>query len=105
LFSGDLFVGGQDRALRDRQNILLTIESLKRIALLPASTLFPGSAHVRQDPAGELQQRIAYLEDFGARVLALHAQGCSSGEIVQRLCGPPMWVEAVTLGHFSAGSW
>jgi glyoxylase-like metal-dependent hydrolase (beta-lactamase superfamily II) len=101
LFSGDLFVGGRDRAMRQGQDIWLTIESLKRIAALPASMLFPGSARVRQDPASELQQRIVYLEELGGRVLALHDEGCSVNEIVRRLCGPPIWVEAVTLGHFS----
>jgi glyoxylase-like metal-dependent hydrolase (beta-lactamase superfamily II) len=101
LFSGDLFVGGQDRALRQGQDIWLTIESLKCIAALPARTLFPGSARVRQDPVSELQRRITYLEDLGGQVLRFHEKGYGVGEIVRRLCGPPMWVEAVTLGHFS----
>jgi len=101
LFSGDLFVGGQDRALRADQDIWGTIESLKHIAALPASTLYPGSARVRQDPTAELPRRIAYLEDLGRRVLAMHQQGCSQGKIVRQLCGPPMWIEALTLGHFS----
>jgi glyoxylase-like metal-dependent hydrolase (beta-lactamase superfamily II) len=101
LFSGDLFVGGQDRALRAGQDIWLAIESLKRIAALPAVTLFPGSARVRQNPRDELQQRITYLEDFSERVLTLRGQGCSTGEIVRRLCGPPRWIEFLTLGHFS----
>ncbi len=101
LFSGDLFVGGQDRALRADQDIWQTIAALRRIATLEATILFPGSARVRQNPSAELHRRIEYLEQFGERVLALHAQGCSLGEIVRRLCGPPMWIEAITLGHFS----
>jgi len=101
LFSGDLFVGGRDRALRAGQDIWQTIQSLKRIAALPAEVLFPGSARVRERPAQELQQRIAYLEELGEKVLALHAAGLGVGEIVRRLCGAPMWIELVTLGHFS----
>lgn len=101
LFSGDLFVGGRDRALRAGQDIWQTIESLKRIAALQAEVLFPGSARVRQHPADELQARIAYLEELGEQVLALHAEGLSVREIVRRLCGAPMWIELVTLGHFS----
>ncbi len=101
LFSGDLFVGGRDRALRAGYDIWGIIASLKKIADLPARWLFPGSARVRENPADELQRKIAYLEGFGERVLELHQEGRSVNEIVRALCGGPMWIELVTLGHFS----
>ena len=101
LFSGDLFVGGQDRALRQGQDIWRTIASLKRMAELPLQTLFPGSARVRQQPLEELCQKIAYYEQRGQQVLELHQQGLDEGEIARQLFGKPMWVELVTLGHFS----
>jgi len=101
LFSGDLFVGGHDRALRAGQDIWQTIASLKRIADLPIQQLFPGSARVRQQPAQELRQKISYYEDRGQAVLELHRRGLNVDEIARRLFGRPMWVELVTLGHFS----
>jgi len=101
LFTGDLFVGGQDRALRAGYDIWEIIASLKRIAALPATTLFPGSARVRDHPAEALREKIAYLEGLGERVLALHREGRRVGEIVRALMGGPMLIEAVTLGHFS----
>ncbi len=101
LFTGDLFVGGRDRALRAGYGIWAIIASLKRIAALPATVLFPGSARVRDDPATELAAKIAYLEELGERVLALHEQGRSVRGIVRALLGGPMLVEFVTLGHFS----
>jgi len=101
LFTGDLFVGGRDRALRDGYDIWGIIASLKRIAALPATTLFPGSARVRDAPAGELAAKIAYLEQSGERVLELHRQGRGVNEIVRALCGGPMPIEVITLGHFS----
>ena len=101
LFSGDLFVGGHDRALRAGQEIWQTIASLKRIADLPIQRLFPGSARVREQPAQELRQKIAYYEERGQAVLELRRRGLNVDEIARRLFGGPMWVELVTLGHFS----
>jgi glyoxylase-like metal-dependent hydrolase (beta-lactamase superfamily II) len=101
LFSGDLFVGGQDRALRGGYDVWGIISSLKRIAALPATTLFPSSARVRDNPANELAAKIAHLDKLGEQVLALHRQGRSVNEIVRALLGGPMLIEVITLGHFS----
>ena len=101
LFTGDLFVGGRDRALRSDNDIWQIIGSLKRIAALPAKTMFPGSARVRENPIEALGIKIAYLEQLGEAVLALDRQGWGVAEIVRALCGGPMWIEFITLGHFS----
>jgi len=102
LFSGDLFVGGRDRALRAGCDIWEIIASLKKVAALPVQTLFPGSARVRaENPLGALREKIAYLEDLGGRVQDLHGRGWSVGAIARRLCGGPLWIEVVTLGHFT----
>lgn len=101
LFSGDLFVGGKDRALSASYDIWGIIRSLQLISELPIRTLFPGSARLRPDPLPELRAKIHYLEDLGAQVLDLHSKGYSQGAITRRLMGRPMWVEMVTLGHFS----
>jgi len=96
-----LVVGGQERALREDYAVWQIIASLKRIAALPATILFPGSARVRENPAKELAEKIAYLEDLGKRVLQLHRQGKSVSDIVRIVCGGPMLVELITLGHLS----
>ncbi len=101
LFTGDLFVGGQERALRVDYDIWQIIGSLKRIVALPAALLFPGSARVRQNPASELTEKIVYPEELGERVLQLHQQGKSVREIVHSVCGGPMLVELITLGHMA----
>ncbi len=101
LFTGDLFVGGQERALRAGYDIWQIIASLKRIAALPAARLFPGSARVRDNPAEALATKIAYLETLGERMKELYQQGKSVSQIVHALCGGPMLIEFVTLGHFS----
>jgi glyoxylase-like metal-dependent hydrolase (beta-lactamase superfamily II) len=101
LFTGDLFVGGRDRALRAGYDIWQIIASLKKIAALPIAILFPGSARVRNKPAEDLKDKIAYLEELGERVLTQHEQGLAVTQIARSLCGRPMWVEIITLGHFS----
>jgi glyoxylase-like metal-dependent hydrolase (beta-lactamase superfamily II) len=101
IFTGDLFVGGKDRALRAEYDIWGIIHSLKKIAELPMRHMFPGSARVRQNPIPELREKIVYLESLGARVLKLHDEGWSPGAIARELCGGPMFIELMTFGHFS----
>jgi len=101
LFTGDLFVGGRERALREGYDIWQIIASLKRIAALPSSTLFPGSAHIREGSRQELKTKIAYLEDLGGRVLELEQRGWDVQAIMRKICGRPMLIEWVTLGNFT----
>lgn len=104
LFTGDLFVGGRERALRSDFDVWEILSSLKRISTLSITTLFPGSARVRENPAAELVAKISYLEDLGEQVLTRYRQGRSVNSIVRELCGSPMLLEFITLGHFSRRS-
>jgi glyoxylase-like metal-dependent hydrolase (beta-lactamase superfamily II) len=101
IFSGDLFVGGQERALRADYDLWGILASLKRLAGLQSSMLFPACARVRSNPKGELLTKIAYLEEMSARVLELHRGGCSVGTIARQVFGGPMPVELVTMGNFT----
>jgi glyoxylase-like metal-dependent hydrolase (beta-lactamase superfamily II) len=101
LFSGDLFVGGRDRALGAGYDIWGILRSLKLVAGLPTSTLFPGCARVRENPKQVLTAKIDYLEQLGQRILDLHAAGRNVSSIAQEVCGGPMWIERLTMGHFS----
>jgi glyoxylase-like metal-dependent hydrolase (beta-lactamase superfamily II) len=75
LFTGDLFVGGRDRALRVDCNIWQIIASLKLVAGLQLTRLFPGCARVRDNPYEDLTNKIEYLEETGEKVLKLHKKG------------------------------
>jgi glyoxylase-like metal-dependent hydrolase (beta-lactamase superfamily II) len=101
LFSGDLFVGGRERALRVDYDIWGILSSLKRLVDLPLRTLFPGAAGVRQNPAEVLHAKIAHLEKMGDRVLELRKRGWGVSRIVRAVCGKPLFLELLTLGHFS----
>ncbi|PWH17924.1 MAG: hypothetical protein DDG59_07155 [Anaerolineae bacterium] len=101
LFSGDLFVGGKDRALGEGYCIWEIIDSLKKIAQLPLKWLFPGSARVRAKPLEEIRAKIAYYEALGEKILALHRQGRQPADIAHQVLGGGMWIEWITQGHFS----
>jgi len=101
LFSGDLFVGGQDRALRADYNIWLMIASLEKVAAMDISILFPGSGNIRKNPHNEIIGKIAYLKELGERILSLYRQGLSYSQIRRTLLGPEIVIAYFTLGHFS----
>ena len=101
LFTGDLFVGGYDRALREGYDIWQIIASLKRITALPSTVMFPGCSRIRENPKAELEAKIRYLEEFGENVLDLHHKGWDVNATVRALCGKPMFIELVTLGNFA----
>lgn len=100
LFSGDAFIGGRDRTARPDYDIQAIIASLKRMAALEPTLLFQGSGTVREDPTPELQRKIAYLEELGAEVRRLHAQGLGVPAIQKRLLGRDPYIRWLTLGHF-----
>jgi glyoxylase-like metal-dependent hydrolase (beta-lactamase superfamily II) len=101
LFTGDLFVGGRDRAIRAGSEVWEIIRSLKRMAQQPAASLYPGCARVRDNVSEVLSAKAAYLEQLGERILDLHHQGWQVPAIERAVCGRPMPVEWITLGHFS----
>ncbi len=101
LFTGDLYVGGRDRAIRAGYAVWEIIASLKRVAALEVRVLYPGSARVPEDPVAALQGKIDHLERLGEQILELDRRGVSEAEITRRLCGSPMWIELLTLGHFT----
>ena len=101
LFTGDLFVGGLDRAIRAGSDIWQIIRSLKRLSTLPAKRLFPGCARVRDNPTEVLAGKVSYLEELGGRILDLHNKGWEVPAITRHVCGGPMLIEFITLGHFT----
>lgn len=101
LFTGDAYVGGRDRALRADYNIWEIIDSLRKLAALDASVLFPGSGSIRETPSDELLEKIRYLEETGGHVLDLHAKGWSPRRIRRNVLGREMSIAWYTAGHFS----
>lgn len=101
LFTGDLYVGGQDRALGAEYDIWGILSALKRINRLDIQTLFPGSARIPEDPHLALSTKIEYLEEMGRKVLEFHGRGWSTQAIARKLFGGVTFIELMTAGHFS----
>lgn len=101
LFSGDAYIGGKDRALREGYDIHGIIASLKKLARLPVQSIFAGSGTVRTNGVQPLQDKIAYLEELGERIRGLRDQGLSARRIRRRVLGRELPITYITLGHFS----
>ena len=101
IFTGDLFVGGRDRGVVAGCDIWQMIASLKKIAKLPLTRMFPSSARTRDNPHDALSARINYLDETGEKVLDLHKKGWSVDAIAREVFGGPMLIEFITRGHFS----
>ncbi len=104
LFSGDAYIGGRDVAARLDYDIYAVIASLKVLAALPVTRLFPGSGTVRDDPTAEIAAKAAQMEGFGAEVRRLAAAGLGVGAITRRLLGREPWISYLTAGHFRASN-
>ena len=101
LFSGDAYIGGKDRALREGYDIHGIMASLKALCELPVRMIFSGSGTVRGEGQRHLEAKLQYLEELGERILSLHKQGLSPARIRRRVFGRELPIRYVTLGHFS----
>jgi glyoxylase-like metal-dependent hydrolase (beta-lactamase superfamily II) len=101
LFSGDAYIGGRDRALREGYDIHGIIDSLNRLAELPVNLIFSGSGSVRTNGAEHLKAKVSYLEELGERIRHMDDQGLSARRIRRRVFGPELPITYITLGHFS----
>jgi glyoxylase-like metal-dependent hydrolase (beta-lactamase superfamily II) len=101
LFSGDTYIGGRDRALRNDYNIWQIIASLKALSRLDIELIFTGSGNVRKKGSAALKEKIAYLESIAEQALELHRKGMSYGRIRRKLFGRELLIAYVTLGKFT----
>jgi len=101
LFSGDAYIGGRDRALRQGYDIHGIIASLKKLAELPVGMIFSGSGTVRTEGRQHLVEKIDYLEELGEQIHRLYKEGLSARRIRRRLLGRDPTITFLTLGHFS----
>lgn len=101
IFTGDAYVGGRDRALRRGHDIRQIIASLRKLAALDVEWIFSGSGTVKAHAREELNDKIAYLEELGEKVLTLHRRGLSIPRIRKKVFGREMPISLITLGDFS----
>ena len=101
LFTGDAYIGGRDKALRADYDIYAIIDSLKKLAQLEVTRLFPASGTVRDNPREDLVLKVEYLEETGSQVRELHQKSLSLSQIRNEIFGRELPIAYITLGHFS----
>ncbi|MFW9914792.1 MAG: MBL fold metallo-hydrolase [Candidatus Thorarchaeota archaeon] len=108
-FTGDLVVGGLDRALRADFNIWGILDSLKRIQDLELQTIFSASGRVIQDPQNVLNEHITAIEAQATRVQQEYENGQSVKDIAKRIKREAKergrslaWVERISRGYMSS---
>ncbi len=102
LFCGDAYVGGRDVAYRKVYRPRLMIESLRKLASLEISYLFPGSGTVHENGREKILAKLESLEELRERILELHQQGLPPRAIARKIVGREPLITWVTFGDFSA---
>lgn len=109
VWTGDLVVGGLNRALRADYDIWGILHSLQKLQDLELQTIFSASGRVIQEPQNVLTQHIASIEGQATRVQQEYESGQSVKEIAKRIkreakkSGHSLaWVERITRGYMSS---
>ena len=102
LFSGDAYIGGQDRVLREGYDLRLVTKSLRVLSSLGAEVMFTGMGNVVRSPARQIERKIAYFEEISDRILRMNNEGMSAALIARKLFPGDFPVRFVTSGDFSA---
>jgi len=85
LFTGDLYVAPKVKVVLIDENILDTLDSLKKIQQLDYDHLFCCHAGYVQKPKKMVQSKIDFLEDLQGKVLQLAKKGMDVHEITNTL--------------------
>lgn len=101
LFTGDLFCGTTFIYLRQDENYLQILETLKKLSLLEIDTLFCNLKGVVRNGKDALLKKIARMEQLRDDVLTLNEKGLPPDNIRQKVLGNDGVMGFVTRGHYS----
>ncbi|MBC7104948.1 MAG: MBL fold metallo-hydrolase [Firmicutes bacterium] len=102
LFSGDLFLGEQQKLLTRDEDFSALLSSLHRVLELKPRVLFCSLQGAVPEATAALQRKIAYWEEVRDRVCRLRTRGWPVGRIVREVLGPENLASLVaTMGFFS----
>ncbi|MEZ4861341.1 MAG: MBL fold metallo-hydrolase [Caldilineaceae bacterium] len=102
LFSGDVFVHGQDEAWVAEADLFGVVSSLRTLATLHPERLFPSDGYISRTPLPELHGKISALVHLAHEVARLDALGFSTAEMVVQLLHKEPPIHFWTMGHYSA---
>ncbi len=102
IFSGDAFIGGQDRVFRESYDISAILRTLGMLSSLEAEVMFTGMGNVIRNPSRKLRQKLSYFGEMADRIGKLRREGKEAPEIADRLFPGDRAVRLVTSGDFSS---
>jgi len=101
LFTGDLFCGTNFIYLRQDENYLQILETLKKLSSLNIETIFCNLKGAVKNGHEALLKKIAKMEQLRDDVLALKEKGLPADKIRQKVLGNEGAMGFVTRGHYS----
>ncbi|MGA7104116.1 MAG: MBL fold metallo-hydrolase [Candidatus Deferrimicrobiaceae bacterium] len=102
IFSGDAFIGGQDRVFRESYDIWGITRTLRMLSALEAEIMFTGMGNVLRKPTVKIRRKLSYFEEISNKIETLHREGIEASEIAKRLFPGDSTVRLVTSGDFSS---
>jgi glyoxylase-like metal-dependent hydrolase (beta-lactamase superfamily II) len=102
LFSGDAFIGGQDRVFRESYDLPEMTRTLRKLSALGAEVMFTGMGSVIRRPERQIERKLSFYEELSDKVGKYHREGIDAPEIARRLFPGDLAVRIVTSGNFSA---
>ncbi len=101
LFTGDLFCGTMFIYLRQDENYLQILETLKKLSRLEINTVFCNLKGVVPNGKEALLKKIARMGKLRDDVLALKEKKLPPDKIRQKVLGQEGFMSVVTRGHYS----
>lgn len=102
LFTGDLYLAERLRYLRDDEDLVELIASLRLLVGLRAREVFCAHRGRVAGGAASLARKLEHLETLRGAVRELLARGLPAAEVARRAVGPEGWLTVFSLGRFSA---
>jgi len=101
LFTGDMFCGRGFKYLRADEDYNLIVDSLEKLALLPANIVFCSLMGVIPNGQASLRAKVDFMRRLRDQVFALYQQGLSPAEIRSQVLGEEEGMTQMTDGHYS----
>ncbi|MFN2203644.1 MAG: MBL fold metallo-hydrolase [Caldilineaceae bacterium] len=102
LFSGDAFIGGEEKAWPRDYDLFGVVSSLRTLASLRPERLFPGSGTVRRTPIPDIHAKIGYYTRLAEQVAEYELDGATISETAASLLGTDTRFRLWTGGSFTA---
>ncbi len=101
LFSGDVFLSDHLKYMRDDENPIVTIETLRSLLKLDFDVMFDALRGPIKNGKTAMKTKLEFLEEKRDKVNALYIKGMDMRTITQQVFGKEGLMTAVSSGHYS----